>query len=161
MIKLKDILKEETSKIFDNSVVTKIQNNIRKITKCQDVEYTEHRFSDGTGGFKFVWTTGRGQKSGMLGMSIRKDGKHSFTCRSFYGGMGYATTSPKYGYDSKAIPKLSKGIVSWKDLSDDNLLAIYKEKEKHIKKNNKDVDKWWDKEKKSIQNFYAGGGKQD
>ena len=160
MIKLKDILNESLSKIFDSSAVSKIQNNIAKITDSR-VEYDEHRFSDGTGGFRFSWTTGRGQKSGQLGMSLMKNGKHTFTCQAYYGGMGYATKSPKYGYQGKTNPKLSKGISTWRDLTDDNLLAMYKEKEKHIKKNNKDVDKWWDKEKKSVQDFYAKGGKQD
>ena len=94
-------------------------------------------------------------------MSLMKNGKHTFTCQAYYGGMGYATKSPKYGYQGKTNPKLSKGISTWRDLTDDNLLAMYKEKEKHIKKNNKDVDKWWDKEKKSVQDFYAKGGKQD
>ena len=155
MIKLKDILNEEASKIFDQSLIAKISNNIRKICKVSDVEYNEHRFSDGTGGFRFSWTTGRGQKSGQIGMSLMKNGKHTFTCKAYYGGMGYATSSPTYGYEGKANPKLSKGIASWRDLTDDNLLAMYKEKEKHIKKNNKDVDKWWDKEKDAQMSSYT------
>jgi hypothetical protein len=161
MIKLKDLLNEEASKIFTQSLIAKISNNIRKITKCPDVEYTEHRFASGEGGFKFVWTTGRGQKSGMFDMSLRKDGKHTYTCKAYYGGMGYATKSPMYGYEGKTNPKLSKGISTWRDLTDDNLLAMYKEKEKHIKKNDKDVEKWWAKEAKSMSDFYAKGGKQD
>ena len=160
MIKLKDILNESVSKIFDSSAVSKIQNKIAKITSAR-IDYDEHRFSDGTGGFRFSWTTGRGQKSGQISMSLRKNGKHTFTCKAYYGGMGYATSSPTYGYEGKANPKLSKGIASWRDLTDDNLFAIYKEKEKHIKKNNADVEKWWAKEAKSMSDFYAKGGKQD
>ena len=161
MIKLKNILKEETSKIFDQSVITKIQSKIRSLCNVPDVEYTEYRFASGEGGFKFVWTTGRGQKSGVFGLSINSNGKHTYTCKAYYGGMGYATKSPVFGYEGKTIPKLSKGISTWRDLTDDKLLAMYKENEKHIKKNNKDVDKWWDKEKKAIHNYYAKGGKRD
>ena len=38
MIKLKDILNESLSKIFDSSTVSKIQNSIEKITGAK-VEY--------------------------------------------------------------------------------------------------------------------------
>ena len=161
MIKLKDILLESQSKIFQSSTISKIQNNITKITKCRDVEYTEYRFASGEGGFKFTWTTGRGQKSGMFSMSINSNGKHTYTCKAYYGGMGYATSSPVFGYEGKTNPKLSKGISTWRDLTDENLLAMYKEKEKHIKKNDKDVEKWWAKEAKAQSDFYAKGGKQD
>ena len=161
MIKLKNILNEEASKIFNNSLTSKIENSIKKISGVTDVEYTEHRFSDGTGGFRWSWTTGRGMKSGTAGVSLNRDGKHTCTVKSYYGGMGYATSSPIYGHNGKKVGKELKGVNSWRDLDDTHLTALWKMWEKEIKKNEKAVSKWWDSEKKSIQNFYANGGKQD
>ena len=63
MIKLKDILNEDRfdpSKMFDNSTVQKIANEIKKMIKFKDgfnasFTYSEFRFGDGTGGFAFKW----------------------------------------------------------------------------------------------------------
>ena len=161
MIKLKNILNEEASKIFNQSLISKIENSIKKISGVTDVEYTEHRFSDGGGGFKWVWTSGRGMKSGVAGLSLNRDGKHTCTVKSYYGGMGYATSSPIYGHQGKKVGKEVKGVNSWRDLDDTHLTALWKMWEKEVKKNEKAVSKWWDKEKKSQQDYYAGGGVQD
>ena len=63
MKKLKDILNEvltegqPQTKIFDQGA---LNNTVRRIEKLvgTDVEYTEHRFGDGTGGFSFKWEHG-------------------------------------------------------------------------------------------------------
>ena len=132
MIKLKDILNEEASKIFNQSLISKIENSIKKISGVTDVEYTEHRFSDGGGGFKWVWTSGRGMKSGVAGLSLNRDGKHTCTVKSYYGGMGYATSSPIYGHQGKKVGKEVKGVNSWRDLDDTIVVPLKTAKQRLV-----------------------------
>ena len=155
-IKLKDILNEGASKIFSSSLTSKIENSIKRIAGISDIDYTEYRFSTGGGGFKWVWTQGRGMASGMASLSLNMaTGKHNCTVKSYYGGMSYAVSSPIYGHEGKPVGKPVAGVNSWRDLNDTHLTALWKIWEKEIKKNEKAVSKWWDKESKAQMSSYT------
>ena len=79
MIKLKDILTEDRfdqSKMFDDSSVKKIADEIKKMVKWEkgyqtSFDYSEFRFGDGTGGFSFAWKHSRNY-GGSFGLSLNK-----------------------------------------------------------------------------------------
>ena len=125
MIKLKDMLNEDRmdqSKMFDNSTVQKIASEIKKITKWKegwnaDFEYTEYRFSDGTGGFKFLWEHAR-LHSGRFGISLREDGKHDVYCISRYDKTSFGKENIPMKLDGNPIIASSPVVAPFATVTD-------------------------------------------
>jgi hypothetical protein len=164
MIKLKDLLNEskdiDTSKMFEQSTVNKIADEIEKITKWKkeqygntSFEYDEFRFGDGTGGFQFKWLFSRNY-GGSFGLSLSRTGKHSVYCYSYYD-KHYTgiESSPGKVFKFKGNP------VAWRDFNNDHLLAVWKKFKSMIAKNTKGAKADLDKEIKKQQAYY--GAKAD
>jgi len=158
---LQEVLIENAqTKIFDQGSLNDIEKQIRKevgILKDdsmmdQKVEYTEYRFGDGTGGFKFGWSHNRNQ-GGNLGVSLRKDGNHMLYTQSWYG-------KKKFG-DENIKPKMNfmSNISSWKDLDNLTMQTIITQLKPMIKKNEVGAQKALDAEAKGQSDFYGSGGK--
>jgi hypothetical protein len=161
MIKLKDILNEDRfdqSKMFDNSTVKKIANEIKKMIKFEDgynasFAYKEFRFGDGTGGFSFNWEHSR-HKGGNFGLSLGKSGKHYMYCSSWYDKKYTGiTSSPGKHFKFKGDP------VEWRDFNNDHLLAIWKKGKPMIVKNEKGAQADLDKEAKAQADYYGSKAK--
>ena len=118
-MKLRDILNEvlseasDQTKIFDQGSLNDIEKQIRKevgILKDETmynkrVEYSEYRFSNGTGGFKFAWSHNRSQ-GGNLGLTLAKDGNHTLYTQSWYGKNKFGDEN----IDPKKLPTPQKDI---------------------------------------------------
>ena len=166
MKKLKHILNEvlseasDQTKIFDQGSLNDIEKQIRKevgILKDETmynkrVEYSEYRFSNGTGGFKFAWSHNRSQ-GGNLGLTLAKDGNHTLYTQSWYG-------KNKFG-DDNIKPKMNfmSNIRSWKDLDNLTMQTIITQLKPMIKKNEVGAQKALDAEAKGQSDFYGSGGK--
>jgi hypothetical protein len=161
MIKLKDLLTEDRNdptKMFDQNTVNKIAADIKKMVKWEkgyqaSFDYSEFRFENGTGGFSFAWKHSR-TKGGSFGLSLRKDGKHSMYCYSYYD--KYYTgiqSSPGKPFKFKGNP------VAWRDFNNDHLLAIWKKSKSMIPKNEKGAQAALDKQIKAQSAYY--GAKAD
>ena len=92
----------EQSKVFDQSEVDEIIGEIREITGIledgwnEEVGYSEHRFSSGTGGFSFKWAHSRNW-GGRFGLSIRENGDHKLSAISWYDKSKYGSEDIKSG----------------------------------------------------------------
>jgi hypothetical protein len=163
MIKLKDILNEDRfdqSKMFDQSTVNKIADEIKKIAKWkkesygnQSFDYTEYRFGDGSGGFQFKWLHARNW-GGSFGLSLNPRGKHSVYCYSYY--------DKKYtGIESSPgkFFKFTGNPSEWRDFENQNLLEVWKKYKSMITKNEKGAKAALDKEAKAQAAHY--GSKSD
>ena len=166
MKNLKDILNEvlseasDQTKIFDQGSLNDIEKQIRKevgILKDETmynkrVEYSEYRFSNGTGGFKFAWSHNRSQ-GGNLGLTLAKDGNHTLYTQSWYG-------KNKFG-DDNIKPKMNfmSNIRSWKDLDNLTMQTIITQLKPMIKKNEAGAQKALDAEAKGQAAHY--GAKAD
>tara|TARA_R110001592_G_scaffold334501_1_gene618886 strand:+ start:664 stop:1191 length:528 start_codon:yes stop_codon:yes gene_type:complete len=161
MIKLQDILNEDRfdqSKMFDDSSLKKIADEIKKMVKWEkgyqaSFDYSEYRFGDGTGGFAFKWLHNR-NKGGSFGLTLNKNGKHSMYCYSYYGKhyTGIESSPGKY-FKFKGNP------VVWRDFNNDHLLEIWKKSKSMITKNEKGANAALDKEAKAQAAYY--GNKSD
>jgi len=148
MKKLKDILNEvlnEASyktKIFDQGSLNDIEKQIRKevgILKDETmydkrVDYSEYRFSDGTGGFGFKWSHNKNQ-GGNLGVSLRKDGNHVLYTQSWYGKDNFGSD------DIKPKMNFMSDIRTWEDLDNLTMQTIVTQLKPMIKKNEEGAEK--------------------
>jgi len=161
MIKLKDILIErfDDSKMFDNSTVKKIADEIKKMVKFKDdygsnFDYSEFRFGSGEGGFGFKWEHARNW-GGQLGVSFNKSGNHTYYNYSYYDKKrtGNATVDSSKPFKFKGKP------VVWKDFTNDHLLEFWKKMKSSIKKNEVGAKAAFEKEVKGQSDHY--GSKAD
>ena len=163
MIKLKDILNEDRNdptKMFDQSTVNKIAADIKKMVKFKggynaSFDYTEHRFSTGSGGFSFKWNHARNW-GGQIGVSFdQKSGNHRYYAYSYYDKKytGSATVNSMKPFKFKGKP------MEWKDFTNDHLLQFWKKVKGEIKKNEAGAQKALDQEAKAQSDYY--GSKSD
>ena len=157
MIKLKDLLFEriEQTKIFNSSTVNKVVADIRKITGIKDgyntsVDYKEFRFGDGSGRFTFTWEKSR-HWGGNFGLSLRKNGNHEFYCRSWY--------DKKYFGKQGMSANLKSKAATWKELTDADLLQLWKKAKSMMVKNEKESQKALDAEAKAQSDYYGSKAK--
>jgi len=154
------IIEAAQTKIFDQGSLNDIEKQTRKAVGIEKdesmydkkVEYTEYRFGDGTGGFKFGWSHSK-HRGGNWGLSLSKTGKHKMYAQSWY-------NKKKFGDED--IPQKQnflKGITTWKDLDNLTMGTIWGQVEKIILKNEMESMKAWDQEAKGQSDFYGGGGK--
>ena len=164
---LQEVLIENAqTKIFDQGSLNDIEKQIRKevgILKDdsmmdQKVEYTEYRFGDGTGGFKFAWSHNRNQ-GGMLGLSLRRDGNHMLYNQSWYGKNKFGDEN----IDPKKLPTPQKDFLrhirTWEDLDNLTMQTIVTVLSKDIKKNEAGAQAALDAEAKGQAAYY--GAKAD
>ena len=165
MIKLKDILNEDRNdptKMFDQSTVNKIAADIKKIANWkkesygnQSFEYSEYRFSSGSGGFSFKWLHARNW-GGQIGVTFdQKSGNHKYYSYSWYDKkrIGNATVDSSKPFKFKGKP------MEWKDFTNDHLLQFWKKVKGEIKKNEAGAKAALDKEAKAQSDYY--GSKSD
>tara|TARA_R110001632_G_scaffold42650_2_gene108021 strand:+ start:758 stop:1291 length:534 start_codon:yes stop_codon:yes gene_type:complete len=159
VIKLKDILFEDRNdptKMFDQSTVNKIAADIKKITKWKDgyntsFDYTEHRFSTGSGGFSFKWTHYR-TMGGQIGVSFdEKSGNHRYYAYSYYDKnyTGSATVNSMKPFKFKGKP------MEWKDFTNDHLLQFWKKVKGEIKRNEAGAREALSRESKAQSDYYG------
>ena len=157
----KDINLNESSdqtKIFSQSLVDSIENEIRKITGIlenkfkSNVRYSEFRFSDGTGGFDFKWTHGV-KWGGGFGLSLRENGDHVLSARSYYGNEEFSNEWINYSGD------LDIDVDTWKDLNDSHLKLMWSKAKPSIVNQEKNSREALDKEAKAQSDYY--GAKAD
>jgi len=164
MIKLRDILTEDRNdptKMFDQSTVNKISNEIKKMIKFEDgynasFGYSEFRFGSGDGGWHFKWEHSR-HKGGSVGVSLGKNGNHTYAAFSYYD-KKYASVANATNDSGKPIKFNGKPIV-WKDFNNDHLLSFWKKVKPMIKKNEAVAQKYLDAEAKAQAAHY--GAKAD
>ena len=148
----------DQTKIFSQSLVDSIENEIRKITGILEdkfkanVRYSEFRFSDGTGGFDFKWTHGV-KWGGGFGLSLRKNGDHVLSARSYYGNEEFSTEWANYSDD------LDIDVGTWKDLDDSHLKLMWSKAKPSIINQEKNSREALDKEAKAQSDYY--GAKAD
>jgi len=148
----------DQTKIFSQSLVDSIENEIRKITGILEnkfkanVRYSEFRFSDGTGGFDFKWTHGV-KWGGGFGLSLRKNGDHVLSARSYYGNEEFSTEWVNYSDD------LDIDVGTWKDLDDSHLKLMWSKAKPSIINQEKNSREALDKEAKAQSAYY--GAKAD
>ena len=148
----------DQTKIFSQSLVDSIENEIRKITGILEnkfkanVRYSEFRFSDGTGGFDFKWTHGV-KWGGGFGLSLRKNGDHVLSARSYYGNEEFSTEWANYSDD------LDIDVGTWKDLDDSHLKLMWSKAKPSIINQEKNSREALDKEAKAQSAYY--GAKAD
>ena len=165
MIKLKELLNEDRNdptKMFDQSTVNKIAADIKKIANWkkesygnQSFDYTEHRFSTGSGGFSFKWNHARNW-GGQIGVSFdEKSGNHKYYSYSWYDKKytGSATVNSMKPFKFKGKP------MEWKDFTNDHLLQFWKKVKGEIKRNEAGAQKALDQEAKAQSDHY--GSKAD
>ena len=161
MIKLKDILNEDRfdqSKMFDNSTVQKIANEIKKMIKFKDgfnasFTYSEFRFGDGTGGFAFKWEHSN-HKGGQIGVSFAKNGMHKYYCHSWYDKKHIGITS-----DGGKTFKFKGMPLVWTHFNNAHLLEFWNKTKSAIKKNEKGAQDYLDKEAKAQSDYYGSKAK--
>ena len=157
MIKLKNILNEDRfdqSKMFNNSTVKKIADEIKKMVKFKgdsrlNFSYTEHRFASGDGGFSFKWNHSKNW-GGQIGINIDDTkSNHSYYNYSYYG-------NSKTGIFRFMKPFKFKGDpAEWKDFNNDHLLAFWKKMKPMIKKNEAASKAALDAEAKAQSDYYG------
>jgi len=162
MKKLKDILNEVLSeatpqtKIFDQGSLNRIDKELRQVVGIEKdetmynkkVDYSEFRFSDGTGGFGFKWSHSK-HRGGNWGLSLRKDGRHKMYAQSWY---------DKKKFGDEDIPQKQnflKGIMTWKDLDNLTQGTIWGQLEKIVANNEMDALKAQDQDAKDQRDYYS------
>ena len=158
----RDLLTEDrmdSSKMFDQSTISNIAADIKKLTKYKgdygsSFGYSEFRFGDGTGGFGFKWNHSRNW-GGQIGVSFRKNGKHQYYNYSWY---DKKKTGPA-DIDGKKQFKFKGNPVEWTDFTNDHLLEFWKKNKSAIKKNEAGAKAALDKEAKAQSDYY--GSKAD
>ncbi len=147
-------LNEAQTKIFDQGSLNDIEKQIRKLVGIpkddgmmnQSVEYDEHRFTDGTGGFRFTWHHSK-SRWGQLGLSLMKNGNHYLYAKSAYSGK-------KFGKE-KIKPKFMGNVKTWKDLDNMTMQTIVTVLKPLVKKNEKSAEKAFEQERKGQQAHYG------
>ena len=148
----------DQSKVFDQSEVEEIVGEIREITGILEdkyranVEYSEYRFSDGTGGFSFKWAHSRNW-GGRFGLSLREDGNHKLEAISWYDKSKYGSEDIKSGNTNV------QNIETWRDLDNSMLISIWAQLQTLVKKNEVEAEKALSREAKAQSNYY--GAKAD
>ena len=148
----------DQSKVFDQSEVDEIIGEIREITGIlkdefnANVEYSEFRFSDGTGGFSFKWAHGRNQ-GGRFGLSLRSDGNHKLEAISRYGDKIFGSE------DIKSNNTSVQNIETWKDLNNEMLISIWTQLRPRVIKNEALAEAALSAEAKAQSDYY--GAKAD
>jgi hypothetical protein len=148
----------DQSKVFDQSEVEEIVGEIREITGILEdkyganVEYSEYRFSDGTGGFSFKWAHSRNW-GGRFGLSLRKDGNHKLEAISWYDKSKYGSEDIKSGNTNV------QNIKTWRDLDNSMLISIWAQLQTLVKKNEVEAEKALSREAKAQSDYY--GAKAD
>jgi hypothetical protein len=144
----------EQSKMFDQSEVDEIIGEIREITGIlkdefnASVEYSEFRFSDGTGGFSFKWAHSRSQ-GGRFGLSLRSNGNHKLEAISRYGDKIFGSEDIKSGNTSV------QNIKTWKDLNNEMLISIWAQLRPRVIKNEAAAEAALSAEAKAQKEFYG------
>jgi hypothetical protein len=144
----------DQSKVFDQSEVEEIVGEIREITGILEdkyganVEYSEYRFSDGTGGFSFKWAHSRNW-GGRFGLSLRKDGNHKLEAISWYDKSKYGSEDIKSGNTNV------QNIKTWRDLDNSMLISIWAQLQTLVKKNEVEAKKALSREAKDQAEFYG------
>ena len=148
----------DQSKVFDQSEVEEIIGEIREITGIledkygSNVEYSEHRFSNGGGGFSFKWSHNRNQ-GGRFGLSIRENGDHKLDAISWYDKSKYGSEDIKSGNINV------QNIETWRDLDNSMLISIWAQLQTLVKKNEVEAEKALSREAKAQSDYY--GAKAD
>ena len=148
----------DQSKVFDQSEVEEIVGEIREITGILEdkyranVEYSEYRFSDGTGGFSFKWAHSRNW-GGRFGLSLREDGNHKLEAISWYDKSKYGSEDIKSGNTNV------QNIETWRDLDNSMLISIWAQLQTLVKKNEVEAEKALSREAKAQSDYY--GAKAD
>tara|TARA_R110000787_G_scaffold72261_2_gene161165 strand:- start:69 stop:623 length:555 start_codon:yes stop_codon:yes gene_type:complete len=148
----------DQSKVFDQSEVEEIIGEIREITGIledkygSNVEYSEHRFSNGGGGFSFKWSHNRNQ-GGRFGLSIRENGDHKLDAISWYDKSKYGSEDIKSGNTNV------QNIETWRDLDNSMLISIWAQLQTLVKKNEVEAEKALSREAKAQSDYY--GAKAD
>jgi hypothetical protein len=148
----------DQSKVFDQSEVEEIVGEIREITGILEdkyganVEYSEYRFSDGTGGFSFKWAHSRNW-GGRFGLSIRENGEHKLSALSWYDKSKYGSEDIKSGNTNV------QNIETWRDLDNSMLISIWAQLQTLVKKNEVEAEKALSREAKAQSDYY--GAKAD
>ena len=148
----------DQSKVFDQSEVEEIVGEIREITGILEdkyranVEYSEYRFSDGTGGFSFKWAHSRNW-GGRFGLSLREDGNHKLEAISWYDKSKYGSEDIKSGNTNV------QNIETWRDLDNSMLISIWAQLQTLVKKNEVEAEKALSREAKAQSAYY--GAKAD
>jgi hypothetical protein len=147
--------RNDPTKMFDQSTVDKISNDIKKMVKFEDgynasFDYKEYRFGDGSGGFAFKWNHSR-QQGGQIGISLNNDGKHEYYSHSWYDkkntGITPSSTKP---FKFKGNP------IVWEDFTNEHLLEFWKKVKSSIKKNEAGANKSLSDEAKAQSDYYKG-----
>ena len=148
--------RNDPTKMFDQSSVDKISNDIKKMVKFEDgynasFNYKEYRFKDGSGGFSFLWNHSR-QHGGQIGVGFDVEGKHQYYSYSWYDKSlhGNATASDTKPFKFKGNP------IVWEDFTNEHLLEFWKKVKSDIKKNEKDAHDALSKEAKAQGDYYKG-----
>ena len=152
--------RSDPTKMFDQSLVDSIENEIRKITGILEdkdgayVEYTEYRFKGGSGGFSFKWAHARNW-GGQIGVSFNGSFGHKYYAYSWYDKnlTGSATA------DNMELFKFKGNPVEWKDFNSNHLLQFWKKVKGEIKNNEAGAKAALDQEAKSQSDYY--GAKAD
>ena len=148
----------DQSKVFDQSEVDEIIGEIREITGIlkdefnANVEYSEFRFSDGTGGFSFKWAHGRNQ-GGRFGLSLRSDGNHKLEAISRYGDKIFGSE------DIKSNNTSVQNVETWKNLNTEMLISIWTQLRPMVIKNEAAAEAALSAEAKAQSDYY--GAKAD
>ena len=148
----------DQSKVFDQSEVEEIIGEIREITGILEdkyganVGYSEHRFSDGAGGFSFKWAHSRNW-GGRFGLSLREDGNHKLEAISWYDKSKYGSEDIKSGNTNV------QNIETWRDLDNSMLISIWAQLQTLVKKNEVEAEKALSREAKAQSDYY--GAKAD
>lgn len=152
----------EETKMFEQSTVTKIIDDIKKLLDWKDkqygnqrFDYSEYRFASGSGGFSFKWDHARNW-GGQIGVSFdEKSGNHKYYAYSWYDKKltGSATADSMKPFKFKGNP------VEWKDFNNDHLLEFWKKVKGDIKKNEAGAKAALDREAKGQSDHY--GAKAD
>jgi len=152
--------RSDPTKMFDQSLVDSIENEIRKITGILEdkdgayVEYTEHRFKGGSGGFSFKWAHSRNW-GGQIGVSFNGSFGHKYYAYSWYDKKytGSATA------DNMELFKFKGNPVVWKDFNNNHLLQFWEKVKGEIKNNEAGAKAALDQEAKAQSDYY--GAKAD
>jgi len=147
----------DTTEMFEQSTVTKMIDDIKKLLKWKDerygnqsFDYKEYRFGDGTGGFSFKWNHARNW-GGQIGVSFDKSGNHQYYSYSWYDKKltGKATVNEMKPFKFKGNP------AEWKDFDNSHLEEFWKKVKGDIKKNEAGAKAALSAEAKGQADFYA------
>jgi len=156
----RDVLTEDkmdSTKMFDQSTINKIVNDIKKLANYkkeqygnQSFDYNEFRFGDGTGGFGFKWYHARNW-GGQVGVSFSKNGMHKYYNYSWYdkNKTGKATVDSMKSFKFKGMPMV------WSHFTNDHLLEFWNNVKGDIKRNETGARAALDKEAKAQSDYYG------